>query len=118
LEPFIGPMLAMAGAQFPRECGACRRSYGDFKQFVRETRPIGAPTLARSAEVDPISMISWTNCPCGSTLVLTCGGATGEMHGLFTQALEDESRAGGTPVPELLLAIRAEVRRRVLSDPE
>lgn len=117
LAAYIDPMIAMAGGQFPRACNACRRPFADFKQFVRETKPIGRPTLAREVERDPISMISWTNCPCGSTLILKCADAKGEMHGRFAAALEEASRKSGNSTAELMEVLRAEVRRRVLTDP-
>lgn len=117
LEAFIGPMLAMAGAQFPRACGSCRRSYGDFKQFVLETKPIGSPTLVEGDAIDPIGMVSWTNCACKSTLVLFCADSKGDMHGRFMRALETESAVSGRSVRELALSIREEVRRRVLNEP-
>lgn len=112
LEAFLAPMLAMAGAQFPRDCGSCRRSYADFAEFVRETKPIGAPTLGIGAALDPIGMVSWTNCACGSTLVLFCSDTEGEMHSLFMLALEAEAQASGRPLIEVALAVRTEVRRR------
>lgn len=114
LEEFVGPMLAAAGAQFPRACGSCRRPYEDFKAFVRETKPIGEFTIWTDAASDPIGMVSWTNCACGSTLILHCEDAVGDMHGRFTRALEAESRASSRTVKDLLLALRSEIRRRVL----
>lgn len=115
LEAFIPPMLAMAETQFPRVCNACKRPYKNFKQFVQETKPIGAPTIRLDAETDPIGMMSWTNCACGSTLIVSCERrAEDTRHDEFTRVLKAEAQASGLPVKDLLLAIRAEVRRRML----
>ena len=107
-------MIAMAGSQFPRVCNACRRRYADFKQFVKETKPVGAPTL--SVPLDPIGMLTWSNCACGNTLVLLCEDRQGVMHSRFGLALESEAQATGRSTEELLLAIRAEVHLRMLGD--
>lgn len=115
LESFIDPMIAMAATQFPRQCGNCRRQFSDFKQYIQETRPIGPPTLMQGAVLDPIHVISWTNCTCGSTLVLFCVDAAEDMHERFIRALEAESAESRRPIDELLQLLRAEVRRRVLS---
>lgn len=116
LEVFIPPMLAMAETQFPRVCNACQRPYRNFKQFVQETKPIGSPTITLDAEADPIGMMSWTNCECGSTLIVSCERRDEDMHDQFTRALKAETQASGLPIKDLLLAIRAEVRQRMLND--
>lgn len=114
LETFISPMLAMAETQFPRVCNACQRPYRNFKQYVQETEPIGAPTITLDAETDPIGMMSWTNCACGSTLIVSCERRDEDMHNEFTRVLKAEAQASGRPIKDLLLAIRAEVRQRML----
>ena len=38
------------------------------------------------------------------------------MHNEFTRVLKAEAQASGLPIKDLLLAIRAEVRRRMLND--
>lgn len=116
LEAFIPPMLAMAETQFPRVCNACQHPYRNFKQFVQGTKPIGAPTIMLDAETDPIGMMSWTNCVCGNTLIVSCEGRDEDMHNEFTRVLKAEAQASGLPIKDLLLAIRAEVRRRMLKD--
>jgi len=114
LEAFVGPMLATAGAQFPRACGRCGRSYRDFEEFVRTTKPIGEPTLGLGAELNPIGMVSWTNCACGNTMILHCEDGAGDMHGRFLRALEAESQASSRSVKELLQVLRSDIRSRVL----
>ncbi|MFI5361695.1 MAG: hypothetical protein ACHQ49_06975 [Elusimicrobiota bacterium] len=68
------------------------------------------------ALTDPIGMISWTNCACGNTLILSYGPRAEDVHGEFTRTLTFESQASGRSIEDLLLAIRAEVRRRTLDD--
>lgn len=117
LEPFVEPLLAMARSQFPRECNNCRRRYENFKQYLRETQPVGEPTMLPDFPGDPGGMISWTNCSCGNTLVLECEDMKGSAHRQFIQTLEEFSRSSGRPTRELLIEIRDEVRRRALSRP-
>lgn len=117
LVAFVGPMIEVARAQFPRACGKCGRSYADFDEFVRGTNPIGEPTFSKDVVLDPMGMVSWTNCACGSTMILHCGADSGDMHGVFLRALEAASRARSRSSKELLQALRAEIRRRTLERP-
>ena len=80
----------------------------------KTTKPIGEPTLGLGAELDPIGMVSWTNCACGNTLILHCEDGAGEMHGRFLRALETESQASSRSIKELLQVLRSDIRSRVL----
>lgn len=111
LEEFIAPVIAMAESQFPRSCACCGRSFEDFKKFVQDTNPIGALTDMRVGEMDPMALLSWTNCACGSTLVLSCSPENG-AHVRFMRILVDEAQATGSSVEQLLRAMREEVRAR------
>ena len=112
LKDFIEPIIAMCGAQFPRKCANCKKEYSDFRHFVADTRPRGAPQCSPETD-DPFGLISYVNCECGSTIVLRC--ADPEAHAQFKQVLEAEAKLTGRRANELLHDIRAEVRRRVLA---
>lgn len=112
LEEFIDPIIAMCGAQFPRKCGNCKKEFSDFRHFVADTRPLGAPQCSPGT-ADPFGLISYVNCECGSTVVLRC--ADPAAHERFKRVLEEEAKITGRSPKELLLDIRSEVRRRMLA---
>lgn len=111
LEKFIEPIIAMCTAQFPRKCTNCKKEFRDFKHFVADTSPLGAPQCSPETD-DSFGLISYVNCQCGSTVTLRC--ADPEVHALFNKALEAEAKKAGRSQKELLLELRAEVRRRML----
>ena len=112
LEYFIEPIIAMCATQFPRKCQNCKKEFKDFRHFVADTRPLGAPQCSAETE-DPFGLITYVNCECGSTVVLRC--ADPAAHEQFKQVLEAEAKKTGRSSMELLLEIRAEVRRRMLA---
>lgn len=113
LDKFVCPIIAACKAQFPRACSKCGREFADFKDFIKCTRPIGAPQLPRGSD-DPMGMVSYVNCLCGTTLLLECNDA--RAHKMVAEAMAAEASARGQSVQELLLDIRAEVRRRMLEE--
>lgn len=112
LEEFIAPVISMAESQFPRSCACCGRSFEDFKTYVQRTKLVGGLTDVRTAETDPLAVLSWANCVCGSTLVLSFRPES-RRHARFVRILEDEAIATGRSVEHLLLAMREEVRERM-----
>jgi len=113
LEKFIGPIITMCEAQFPRKCNNCKKEFADFRRFIGGTRPLGAPQCSPKID-DPFGLISYVNCECGSTVLLQC--ADPEVHTRFKQALEAEAKSTGRSSKDLLLDIRAEVRRRLTAE--
>ncbi|PIS46828.1 MAG: hypothetical protein COT17_06655 [Elusimicrobia bacterium CG08_land_8_20_14_0_20_51_18] len=119
LENLIVPIITACESQFPKVCGNCGRKFPDFRSFIAGTRALGAPRHQAEGE-DPLGLISWVNCECGSTLLLSCTIESGvnnrEMHDKFVQALTEAAEKTGTSKKELLLALRDEVRSRAISD--
>lgn len=112
MKKFIEPIFKTCESQFPKKCGNCGREFKSFKDFVSITKGRGAPQY--SSEInDPFGLISYANCECGSTLVLSC--SDGNMHKIFVSAIESESANTGHKKSEILSAIREEVRARALS---
>jgi len=116
LQPFVTPIVAMCETQFPRTCTTCQRRYDDFAQWVRLTDPIGAPTWDEEGETDAFGMISWVNCECGSTLILSCEDMDGSVHHQFEQALAEESAQSGQSLPVLLHDLRRAIRQQASGD--
>lgn len=110
---FIDPIVLACRAQFPRKCANCGREFSDFRDFVANTRPVGALQVPYRQD-DLFGAISYVNCVCGSTITLRCEDAA--AHGRLAEAVLRESVISGRPVRAILLEIRAEVRRRTLEE--
>jgi hypothetical protein len=111
LGKFVEPIVAMCKAQFPRKCSNCKKEFLDFKAFVSGTSPVGAPQCSALID-DPLGLLSYVNCKCGSTVVLSCADAT--AHAQFKEVLDFEAKRTGLPKDKLLLALRDRVRSRML----
>lgn len=111
LEQFLNPIISMCKAQFPRKCSNCARDFADFREFVSATRPIGTPQCSQQTE-DPLGLLSYVNCKCGSTVVLSCADEV--AHARFKDALAAAAERTGQDKKKLLLALRDEVRQRML----
>jgi hypothetical protein len=65
--------------QFPKVCAVCTRSYGNFREYLLNTTPVGS-TISYDAElndwnpVQPLGTMECANCPCGNTLSLSSEG--------------------------------------------
>lgn len=111
LENFIDPVISMCNEQFPRKCRSCGREFADFPDFISRTRPVGAPQCSRETE-DPLGLLSYVNCECGSTVVLSC--ADEAAHARFKEALDAAAKRTGQDKKKILSALRDEVRLRML----
>lgn len=69
-EQFLQASLSACHAQFPRTCNMCRRPFGSFGDFVAATKRIGNPMIDAVEDDDPIGMLVFFNCACGTTLAL------------------------------------------------
>lgn len=111
LVALVPEMIGVCRTQFPRECGVCGRRFSRFEEWIALTDPIASPTFDESCD-DPIGMISWVNCSCGTTLVLHCGHQ-GAGHDAFAAVLAATSSSSGLTPAALLQQLRREVRRQV-----
>ena len=110
LLSFVRPILDNCLNQFPLTCKKCGKVYQSFKQYVKETAPVGAPG-AFDGETDPIGVLSYANCPCKSTLTLQCEDMTGKMHRMFFAAVTKEAAQTGRPEAAVLQELQQVVRK-------
>ena len=113
LLAFKARIVEICLAQFPRACRTCGTVYPSFRAWIERTVPVGAPMPDDSEDEDPIGLISFANCPCGSTLSLTCEDPTGAAHRAFNEALRRQVAATGRGRGELLAELREAVRAAV-----
>lgn len=119
LSSFIPEMLKMCKKQFPKKCGTCGKVYLSFKSYVETICPIGIPKVDNLEDEDPIGLMSFGNCACGSTLTLQCeilGENAGEMHRLFNETLRQEEAMTGRSINDILLELRSLMREMAVHD--
>lgn len=109
--------------QFPKLCPNCQRSYASLRQYIQITAHLG-PAMPYDAEMgdwnpaQPIGTLTYSNCPCGSTMALTSDGMPLlRLWSLLNWAKTETKKRGMTP-QELLNYLRDEICRRVLAAPD
>lgn len=110
---FTKDMLKICRAQFPRTCGTCGRNYPSFKDYVETVEPLDVPKIDHIEDEDPIGLMSFGNCPCGSTMVIRCedlDGDAADKHRRFNEALRQEEITTGHSVRDILHELRRLLR--------
>lgn len=103
--------LAACCAQFPRACSTCRRVHLNFPGYLEATKPIGAPRLdPDDDEDDAIGLLSFANCPCGSTLALRYEDVT--RHAAFNQWVRQTAAEAKQSQEAVVTALVAAVNTR------
>jgi hypothetical protein len=78
-EEVIVVMRQHLEERFPKQCGACGRTYANLKDYLLRTTHVGRP-VSYDAEMGvfqpsvPIGTMSLANCPCGNTLNISSEG--------------------------------------------
>jgi hypothetical protein len=109
LMAFQQGILRMCESQFPRCCGTCGRIFSSFKDYVVGMSPVNSPMPDREDD-DPIGLMSFANCTCGSTLALRCEDTSGDAHRRFNEAVRLEMRETGRREREILIELRDVLR--------
>jgi len=118
LSAFVPDMLRMCKSQFPKRCGTCGKVYPTFRSYVEAVSPIGLPKIDNIEDADPIGLMSFGNCACGSTLLIQCehlGDNAEEMHRLFNETLRQEETATGHSLNDILFELRSLLRDAAVS---
>ena len=106
---------------FPKICPNCGRCFATLREYILDTKRIGA-TIAYDAELadwktmQPIGAAAFSNCPCGTTLALTSEGIPLSTIHLMLEWIRVETERRGVSREELLGYVRNEVRKRALAD--
>lgn len=103
-------MLSMCRSQFPKTCSTCGRNYPSFKRYIEAINPIGIPKIDSIEDEDPIGLMSFGNCPCGSTLTLRCESPTEDLHRQFNAAIQQEASISGCSIQDVLIELRELIR--------
>ena len=107
---------------FPKVCPKCGRYFATLREYILNTKRIGT-TICHDAELgdwgtaQPIGAAAHSNCPCGTTMVLTSEGMPISQVHLVLRWIKEETKRRGSSHRRLMDYIRDEVRKRVLIDP-
>jgi hypothetical protein len=108
---------------FPKVCPNCKRRFATLREYLQVTTPVG-PAIPADAELGdwhplrPIGTLTYANCPCGDTLVLSSEGMPlFRLWSLLNWARAETHRRKMTP-RELLNDLRDKICKEVLAAPE
>ena len=108
--------------QFPKVCPHCGRHFATLREYILATQRI-EPSVCYDAEIEdwnplkPMGTVTYTNCPCGTTLALSSHGMPIlRLWSLYNWARTETKRRGMT-MRELLNYLRDEIRTEVAADP-
>jgi putative acetyltransferase len=104
---------------FPRVCSKCNRRFGTLREYLLTTEHAGSampydPLLGEWRPLKPVGIMTYANCPCGSTLTLSSKGMPlPRLWSLLTWARGETKKRGLSP-RELLNYLREEICKQVL----
>jgi len=109
--------------QFPKDCPTCHRHYANLRDYIQITQRL-EPSISYDAEMgmwrpfQPLGTVTFTNCPCGTTLSLSSRGMP--LHRLWSlyRWARIETRKRNMAMHELLSYLRDEIRRQVIATPD
>lgn len=109
-------------AQFPQCCTNCKRPFATLREYLLITEQVGSAMpydveLGDWQPLEPLGTVTFANCPCGSTLVLSSDGMPLlQLWSLLNWARTETKKWGMTP-KDLLNYLRDEITRQVLAAP-
>ena len=115
-------MLEHLEGLFPKVCPGCHRHFATYREFARETEPVGMPTsydleTGNLNPLRPVGAISFCKCPCGTMVTLTSQGMSARrLWSLLIWGRAESTRRGMKPA-EFLDYLRLEIRKRALAEP-
>lgn len=119
----IDIIKAHINRQFPHTCPCCRKEYTSVKQYVLETRHVGAP-ISHDAELDdwqpsePLGTNALAQCTCGTTLGVSSDGMRRlTLWRLMLWARSETSRQG-IGMRQFLSNLRDKIDKSILEEDE
>ena len=107
---------------FPKVFSKCGRHFATLRDYILDTQRIGT-TICHDAEIGdwettrPIVATAHSNCPCGTTMVLTSEGMPISQINLLLRWIKEETKRRGLSPRELMDYVSDEIRKRALTNP-
>lgn len=122
-DEIIQMVLEHCEGLFPKVCPNCNRFFGTLREYILNTKRLGA-IICYDTEIgdwetmQPIGSAAYSNCFCGNTLVLTSAGMPISQILSVLRWIKEETERRGLSPSELMDYVREEIRKRVLTDPD
>ena len=120
-DQFINIILTHVKQQFPKNCNACGRRFNSLKEYLQNTVPVGKPHCY-DAEVEdwrprnPLGLLSFSNCKCGSTVVIGTSGMRVVTVWRLLWWIRGEKSRRKISVNDLLNDLRIKVDNQILNE--
>ena len=108
-ERFGRSSLAACRSQFPRACSCCDVHYPSFESYIARTTVLGHPMLDPIEDDEPIGLLGFANCACGTTLAIRYEDT--REHSVFNKAVFDEAKNTDRAEPDVLVELIQVVHR-------
>jgi len=119
-DEVVETIRAFIEKQFPKTCNNCERTFQTLGDYLCTTRHVGDPVsfdvdLEDWQPAEPIGTFSFSNCECGTALVISSRGmgAIKMLH--LMRWAKQETRNRGVTLSDLLSHIRARIDESVLA---
>ena len=118
----IKKMRAHLEGLFPKVCDNCHRRFGTLREYLQLTKPRGS-AISYDAEfgnwlpLNPIGTVTYANCPCGHTLLLTSEGMPRQRLWALMMWARVEAQTRRQSPQELLNYLRDKISSQVLAEP-
>jgi hypothetical protein len=115
----VAVVRAHIETKFPKVCTKCGRTFASLKEYLQITTHVGNPVsfdadMKRWSPFRPVGTLSFANCPCGTTLVVSSDGMGVTVMWRLLRWARRESARRNISVGELLDGVRKKIDRQVL----
>jgi len=105
---------------FPKTCTRCGQTFANYREYLRNTQPVGFPVsydleAGDAKPAESMGNLSMSNCRCGNTLALSSQGMPMKQLWAVLKWIEHETERRGVPMHQILGHLRDEVSKRGLA---
>ena len=120
-DQFVKIILTHVKQQFPKTCNACGRRFSSLKEYLQNTVHVGKPHCYDAEMEDwqphsPLGTFSFSNCKCGSTMVVGTSGMGVVTAWRLLWWIRGEKFRRKISVNELLNDLRIKVDNQILNE--
>lgn len=119
-QQVIKTILTAVEENFPKDCTCCGHSFSTYKQYLKETYPLGSP-LSNDAAIGnwqpqkPLGFLAYWKCKlCSNTLTTNINSLENDTVWQLLSWIKEETTIRKISSTELLNDIRGKIRKMVL----
>ena len=120
-EDVIDTVIRHMKTQFPKNCKGCGHHFASLRDYCGYTTPVGSPVvydleMGDLAPKNPLGSLTFSNCRCGTSLVLTSKGIPLMQYWTLVQWGYSEMRQRQMTQDQLLGYLRQKAHDKVMSE--